>query len=309
MSDSPQSISDLLGYLIPDAPQEAPGITIVPLLRTGAPAFEYVSMGRAFGAGSLAVREVSQGGSVPELLVENAGDKAVLLLDGEEVAGAKQNRMLNTSIMVDAHGRLVVPVSCTEAGRWGYASPEFKDSGYVAPRSVRMPKSLSVHESLRRERRHRSDQGQVWENVEKVHYSMGTESRTHALRDAMEQTRGRFDEIVAAFAPIEGQVGLIAVCADGFVGLDVLSRAEVFADVHAKLVRSYVVDVMASGRAEPVKLDGQVDRFLASVRTAKVEAFDSPGRGTDHRLAENAVRGASLVVDGEVVHLGAFTVR
>jgi len=37
---------------------------------------------------------------VPELLVINQGERAVLLVDGEELVGAKQNRVLNTSVLV-----------------------------------------------------------------------------------------------------------------------------------------------------------------------------------------------------------------
>jgi transposase len=44
------------------------------------------------------VQEVSEGGSVPDLLVENSGDTRVLFLEGEELVGAKQNRILNTSV-------------------------------------------------------------------------------------------------------------------------------------------------------------------------------------------------------------------
>jgi len=46
---------------------------------------------------SLLVEEVSECGSVPDLLVENKGDDRVLFLEGEELVGAKQNRILKRS--------------------------------------------------------------------------------------------------------------------------------------------------------------------------------------------------------------------
>ena len=51
------------------------------------------------------VEEVSEGGSVPNLLVTNAGDARVLFLEGEELRGTKQNRVLNTSVLVAAHSK------------------------------------------------------------------------------------------------------------------------------------------------------------------------------------------------------------
>ena len=49
---------------------------------------------------SVLVEEVSEGGSVPDLLVDNKGAARVLFLEGEELIGAKQNRMTNRSILL-----------------------------------------------------------------------------------------------------------------------------------------------------------------------------------------------------------------
>lgn len=46
--------------------------------------------------------EVSEAGSVPSLRVVNKGERAVFLLDSEELVGAKQNRILNTSVLIAA---------------------------------------------------------------------------------------------------------------------------------------------------------------------------------------------------------------
>jgi hypothetical protein len=45
------------------------------------------------------VEEVNQGGSVPDLLVENKSGSPVLFLEGEELRVAKRNRVLNTSVL------------------------------------------------------------------------------------------------------------------------------------------------------------------------------------------------------------------
>jgi hypothetical protein len=58
--------------------------------------------------------EVSAGGHVPELKVVNKGETPVLLLDGEELAGARPNRALNTTILVRGHSETIIPVTCTE---------------------------------------------------------------------------------------------------------------------------------------------------------------------------------------------------
>jgi hypothetical protein len=43
-----------------------------------------------------------------------------LLLDGEQLVGAKQNRIPNMIVLVAAQTEVTIPVSCVEQGRWGY---------------------------------------------------------------------------------------------------------------------------------------------------------------------------------------------
>jgi hypothetical protein len=75
----------------------------------------------------------------------------VLLLDGEELAGAKQNRVLNTTILLPEKSETVVPVSCTEANRWSYLSALFEESGEVMSAQIRAAKVHSVSRRLQHE--------------------------------------------------------------------------------------------------------------------------------------------------------------
>ena len=106
--------------------------------------FHYRTLSDALASSDIVITEVSAGGSVPELMVVNRGSTAVLLIDGEELAGAKQNRVLNTSILLAARSETRIPVSCTEQGRWSYASPAFAESGNIMAQKVRAMKSRSA---------------------------------------------------------------------------------------------------------------------------------------------------------------------
>src|SRR5512139_1136240 len=150
------------------AGQSFENMTVFELLRplNGGP--EYVTLREALERGAFTVTEVSEGGSVPELAVVNKGEVAVLLLDGEELRGAKQNRILNTTILVAPKSTIKVPVSCVEHGRWSYQSREFLESGNVMHREMRMLNVRKVNESLRSARQFRSDQGEVWNKVHEL---------------------------------------------------------------------------------------------------------------------------------------------
>ena len=78
----------------------------------------YLTLDNAIPPGWLEIREVSGQGSVPELLALNRAPQPVLIVDGEELIGARQDRIVNLTILVPALATLVIPVSCVEAGRW-----------------------------------------------------------------------------------------------------------------------------------------------------------------------------------------------
>ncbi len=106
-------------------PQTYKNITILPLIAPADGTIQYRTLGEALRTWDIAITEVSAAGSVPDLMVVNRGNRPVLLVDGEELAGAKQNRVLNTSILIKAVSETKISVSCTEQGRWSYASKAF----------------------------------------------------------------------------------------------------------------------------------------------------------------------------------------
>ena len=94
------------------------GISVTPLFPMRDPACAYISLADAVAKG-FTVTEVDEEGDVGEIVVHNPTDSRVLLYDGEEIAGAKQDRTINMSVLVGAGEELAVPVSCIEVGRLG----------------------------------------------------------------------------------------------------------------------------------------------------------------------------------------------
>ena len=78
---------------------------------------DYIPLKEAIADGLLIISEVDESGSVPELKVTNCAEVPVLLLDGEELVGAKQNRIINTPILLKKLSETIIPVSCVEEGR------------------------------------------------------------------------------------------------------------------------------------------------------------------------------------------------
>ena len=93
-------------------------LSVFPLFTETNGSVEYRLCAEALDDKSIVVEEVSEGGSVPDLLVDNQGDVRVLFIEGEELIGAKQNRILNTSLLIAAHTKTKIrfPVLSRAAG-------------------------------------------------------------------------------------------------------------------------------------------------------------------------------------------------
>ena len=106
-------------------------LTVFPLFSSHVRTADYLTLDEALEQKCSVVTEVSEGGSVPELRFVNSGNRRVFLLDGEQLIGAKQNRILNLSILVAAGKTIIIPVSCVEAGRWRHRTSQFSSAESV----------------------------------------------------------------------------------------------------------------------------------------------------------------------------------
>jgi len=267
----------------------------------------YLTLTEAKSDGCIAVTEISESGSVPNLRVENKADLPVLLLDGEELAGAKQNRVVNTTILLKKASVTIIPVSCTEAGRWSYVAPDFADSGVVMSHRLRAAKAEGVSESLARGGRFDSDQRRVWDEVERLHKRAGVHSPTSAMRDVFEARREALDNLVDAFVPLPNQTGLLAFIDGRVVALDLLSQPSAYAAVAAKLVRSYAMEAVVgkpTGANKPSKKAAQT--FLHKAGEIAGGRFKSIGHGHDYRFGGKDLTGTALVYRKRVIHAAFF---
>jgi hypothetical protein len=163
-----QTVAQLLQSLSIGTPVTAGNLTLFPLLSSGAGPARYRLLDESLDAGLAEVTEVSDGGSVPELHFRNKSDTDILLVDGEELVGAKQNRVLNLTLLVGAGQQVTIPVSCVEAGRWAWQSRRFASGRRKLHARARRDKMRGVSPSMRESgQRARPDiQSAVWSSVQ-----------------------------------------------------------------------------------------------------------------------------------------------
>jgi len=290
-------VGDPIGHL---------NLTLVPLRGKGHQRLHYVLGADAIEAGALTVTEVNEAGSVPELLAVNSSEEMVLLLDGEELVGAKQNRILNTTVLLKPKSRTRIPVSCVEQGRWHHTSETFAVGGH-SPARLRARKSRDVSFSLRRLGRAESDQGAVWDEVEQSLDALETPSATRAMHDAVEHRRGALDAYVAALPHPEGASGVVAAVNGRFAALDLFDSADTLGRVWIRLVEGYAMDAVAGAaeKTKPFTAKG-VRALLDRLCEIQCQPCPSAGMGEDWRFEGDDVVGHALVVNGDCVQMSAF---
>lgn len=262
------------------------------------------------------------GGSVPELLFENLADCPVLILGGEELLGAKQNRMVNLSILAAPSSKIVIPVSCVEAGRWHITTPEFSPSRFMAFPAMRAQSTAQVTESMRKRRSRCADQGQVWSAIASRADDMDAQSSTGAMSAIFEQHLSDVEEFVRAMPCRTGQVGAAFLIDGTPAGMDVFDHPRTMEEMRVKLVRAYALDALAAQRARmaagpggkpaqpvapgEVTLAEKVRQWLAAAEGAEILSAPAVGMGRDVRLHNQKLTAAALWAEGRFVHVCAF---
>lgn len=284
----------------------------------------YATLDEALALGLIDITEVSEAGSVPELLVANLALKPTLIIDGEELVGAKQNRIVNLTILVPSKATLRMPVSCVEAGRWSARSRAFAAAPRTQYATGRAKRMAQVSDALRTCGERHADQADIWNDIALKSERLNARSETGAM-DAMFLDHASFvEKAVEALQPVEGQVGVLFAVSGRLLGFDLFDRASTLRKLLPKLVRGAAVDALDTaepgaralkGRQQPglksrptgkSTLAAEAEQFFAALSGAASHCAPGVGQGEDVRLTAPGLTAAALVDNDAVVHLSAF---
>ena len=209
----------------------------------------------------------------PALALHNPLDEDVLLYDGEELVGAKQNRILNVSVLAAAGTKLSIPVSCEDGAaglcelRLGSArsrpGASTQERALAAPPCSRAGTGRGMGQRARESRPYGCPLPDTRER-----------RRLHAL-SADPRARGRL--------PAQpGQCGAVFALDDALC-LDAVSRPDAFAHLWPKLRAGYLLDALERLDASLRRQD-RISDFVDEVAHATATRGPSVGLGEDVRL-------------------------
>ncbi len=305
-----QDINAALSGITIGKPTTFLNLTVFPLLTDRDDAPPYLTLTEALAKKSARITETSADGAVSELRLENNGNDPVLIIDGEELVGAKQNRVTNITILAAARSTTVIPVSCVEAGRWSYRSQAFDVSQQAHFSRARATKAAAVSGSLRTAGSRYADQEQVWYEISAKADRMKVDSPTESMADMYSANHKRVEDYVKEFRAEKRQAGAMFAIGDRVEGFDLFDCPTTLKKMLPKLIRSFAIDALESVDTDSrVPEPADAESFLDKIRDARAETYPAVGMGMDIRLNGPGVVAGGLVADGKVVHLAAFAAQ
>ena len=254
--------------------------------------------------GLVEITEVDENGSVGQLNVINNAVTPLLLMDGEEIKGAKQNRIINATIIIPAKSQQIIDVSCSESGRWNYNSQTFKHSYHMASSKVRRSKQESVNNSLRTSNQRISNQSQVWDDIESTQASLNIESSTHAQQDTFISLEKDIDDYLKHFPLQQKQNASIIIINNQVIGMELLYNADKYSQYHQRYMESYIIDAItqqdehADDNVDAAKLS---EEFINRIRLSKIEEYQE-NNTNDYRLEDDQITGSFIFYEDNLVN-------
>ncbi len=200
------------------------------------------------------------------LTVQNKTQDTVLMLSGDIVKGGNQDRVL-------AHHEVILPMTvrnvevfCVEAGRSTYYDP-------AAPAAEKEAAAFKGYYNIaspqvRRAVQNAGNQQEVWDAVAKVTKANNAESSTKAYTalDNESADKARRDaylrHLEGQFASRSDVVGVVAVCGDRVLGIDIFGNSDLFRRQYAGLLHGYIAEAATAPNTAAIGEDQIENEFI-----------------------------------------------
>ncbi len=305
------TIIDYIDNLQIKEPTVSDRISVFPLCGEFENGLDCLLLDEALEQGMVEVTEIGDAGSVPTLKLLNRSERRVLILNGEELMGAKQNRVVNTTILVDRNKKIDIPVSCVEAHRWSESFGKFTAGKKTMPANLRGNMNRAVKKTLVTMGAFTGEQRQVWVDIDEMMGDMKVGSQTAAMSDIFAEKEKSLDDLIKNFSPDDKQVGFLVALDGRIIGCDCFGSQRILHKLFDKLLRSYAIEALSPQQEkEAVKPSAQrAAAFVKTVHSAQVDVNDSVDLGKDVRLENKEMIGSALVFNGNVMHLALFAAQ
>lgn len=277
------------------APQSHENIAVIPL-KTPRNYLDILTLKKGLELGLVEVKECEHS-TVNTLIVKNNAVTPLLLVDGEEVVGGDQNRIINSTMIIAPQSESKVSVSCSERGRWAYKD-EFTSSIHIADYNTRRRKMHAA-------RHNRPVQHEVWASIDELENKNDFRSVTSAMSESYENKKVNLDEMLKSFEVVDGQTGILIIANGEIKGFEVLLNSEIYKDFHEKILKSYLIDVEDENSTFTINTDA-AKAVIADAMDSEFEEKAAFGLEKAYEFENENGFGKSYEYEDTLIHFSYF---
>ena len=276
-------------------PQVHENLAIIPL-KTEKSYIDILTLKKGFELGLAEVKECDNS-QVNTLIVKNNAVTPLILIDGEEVVGGDQNRIVNATILIGAKSEMGIPVSCTEKGRWAYKS-EFKQSNYIANYNTRRAKEYAS-----RKQHHYQDV--IWSSINDLENENSFASPTSAMEESYENLKIDHNRIIKEFEIVPGQNGVLIIVDGEIKGFELFLNSEIYKEFHEKILKSYLIDSKIENKTFTINTDA-AQAVINNALNSTFEKKKNNGVEEAFEFENDEGLGTLYTYKDQIIHLSYF---
>ena len=271
-------------------------VAVIPLRTPPNYSFDVITLKKGFELGLVEVKECEHS-TVNTLIVKNQSVTPLLLIDGEEIIGGDQNRIVNATILIAPQSEMKIPVNCTEHGRWGYKH-EFKHSEYIANYRTR---SAKVRASINKQ----NEQSAVWNAIDELEFDRNFSSPTQAMSESYDNAKADLSEFADAFDNVKGQSGVVIMVDGEMKGFEMFLNSDVYGQYHKKILKSYLIDAKINDSIFAIDID-TVKSAISEALESEVKKSKNNGLESRFDFKNDDGIGTLYTYNDELIHMSYF---
>ena len=265
---------------------------------------DYKNLSYALANNLIVINEINDSGSVPQLLCKNNSNSYILILAGEEIVGAKQNRIVNASLILSPKKEIYIPVSCVEEGRWAFKSRNFTKGTNAYPDLKR-----KLYEDVNRSRDvgvgHQSNQGRIWGDIKSKEAQFNKFSNTGAMHELYEES-DQLNHFIAKNNDMDGS-GMVTFINGSVASFDILPSKKFFNEVFSELVKSaHQQSRLYKNSSKTYSFYFSTTMFLNKLKKSYYKTFEGVDLGENNSIKSNSIGGDFLSYDKDIIHFYTF---
>ncbi|MHA1299580.1 MAG: ARPP-1 family domain-containing protein [Candidatus Helarchaeota archaeon] len=266
-------------------PQEVGGAIIIPILEDTNIERDYISFEEALKANLLKFVDT---GNINEVIVENLGDKDILIFAGQIVSSqGSQDRVFAETVFLTAYQKVKITCNCCEASKPIYRGTKFIGSSY-SPRRI---KYCSIMTDIG----HYERQSKIWNKVNSHRIKLKKSGAymaedTDKLEAIIEETKRNTKGLLKNAKLLNDQRGVIILNNEAkVVGLEIFDSPETYKSIHEKIIESYLEDIITEKKKKLPKnpkdiLQNELRELFAKQISVEENSYRTLIRNTSAKL-------------------------